>query len=72
LNIFILDKDIQKNVQYYIDKHVVKMILEHVQMLSTVNTHKMVFLVVINLLILTTLALNGLMNQWIIGFICLI
>lgn len=35
MNIFILDSDHKKNVQYYCDKHVVKMILEHAQMLST-------------------------------------
>lgn len=35
MNIFILDPDPKLNVQYYIDKHVVKMILEHAQMLST-------------------------------------
>lgn len=36
MNIFILDNDINKNVQYYVDKHVVKMLLEHTQILSTV------------------------------------
>lgn len=35
MNIFILDKNYQKNVEAYVDKHVVKMILEHAQMLST-------------------------------------
>lgn len=35
LNIFILDDDIQKNVEYYFDKHVHKLIVEHTQMLST-------------------------------------
>lgn len=35
MNIFMLDNDPKINVQYYIDKHVVKMILEHAQMLST-------------------------------------
>lgn len=36
MNIFILDEDIEKNVQYHCDKHVVKMILESAQMLCTV------------------------------------
>lgn len=35
MNIFILDSDMQKNVQSYVDKHVVKMPLETCQMLST-------------------------------------
>lgn len=35
MNIFILDNDIQQNVQYHCDKHVVKMILEYCQLLST-------------------------------------
>ncbi|MBC8282988.1 MAG: hypothetical protein H8E32_04185 [Nitrospinae bacterium] len=35
MNIFILDKDIQKCAQYHCDRHVVKMILESAQMLST-------------------------------------
>lgn len=35
MNIFLLDKDPLVNAQYYTDKHVVKMILESVQMLST-------------------------------------
>lgn len=39
MNIFILDYDLERNVQYYFDQHVVKMILEHVQILSAVN-HK--------------------------------
>jgi len=34
MNIFLLDSDINKNVQSYGDKHVVKMIVEHAQMLS--------------------------------------
>lgn len=36
MNIFILDYDMRTNVQYYFDQHVVKMILEHAQILSTV------------------------------------
>jgi hypothetical protein len=46
MNIFILDEDPRKCAQYHCDKHVVKMILESVQMLSTVSgagykpTHK--------------------------------
>jgi hypothetical protein len=35
MNIFILDEDISTNVKYYCDEHLVKMILEHAQMLST-------------------------------------
>lgn len=37
MNIFVLDYDIKKCAQYHFDKHVVKMILEHAQMLSTAN-----------------------------------
>lgn len=40
MNIFILDYDIKTNVSYYNDKHVVKMILESTQILSTVNRRK--------------------------------
>ena len=36
MNIFILDNDIEKSVQYHIDRHIVKMPLEAAQMLSTV------------------------------------
>jgi len=36
MNIFILDNDIQKNVQYYCNKHCIKMILESVQILCTI------------------------------------
>lgn len=35
MNIFILDLDIEKNAQYHCDKHVVKMIVEYCQLLST-------------------------------------
>jgi len=35
MNIFVLDKDIEKCAQYHCDQHVVKMILESVQMLCT-------------------------------------
>jgi hypothetical protein len=35
MNIFVLDYDIEKCAQYHVDKHVVKMILESAQMLST-------------------------------------
>lgn len=35
MNIFILDKDLTTNAQYHCDKHVVKMILEYTQLLST-------------------------------------
>lgn len=35
MNIFILDSNIKKSVEYYTDKHCVKMILEYCQMLCT-------------------------------------
>lgn len=35
MNIFVLDKDKATNAHYYIDKHVVKMILEYTQLLSS-------------------------------------
>lgn len=35
MNIFILDNDFQTNVESYVDKHVVKMITEHTQLLSS-------------------------------------
>jgi hypothetical protein len=35
MNIFILDDDIKKSAAYHTDKHCVKMILEHCQMLCT-------------------------------------
>ena len=35
MNIFVLDKDIKKCAQYHCDRHVIKMILESSQMLST-------------------------------------
>ncbi len=37
MNIFYLDHDIELNVQYHCDKHVVKMILESAQLLSSVH-----------------------------------
>ena len=37
MNIFYLDKDIHKCVQAHCDKHVVKMILEYAQLLSSVH-----------------------------------
>ena len=37
MNIFVLDDDIEKCARYHCDKHVVKMILESAQMLSTVS-----------------------------------
>ena len=37
MNIFILDHDIELSAQYHNDSHVIKMILESVQMLSTAN-----------------------------------
>ncbi|WP_394251073.1 pyrimidine dimer DNA glycosylase/endonuclease V [Vibrio profundi] len=40
MNIFILDSDIKKCAQYHCDQHVVKMILESVQMLCTVLNKK--------------------------------
>lgn len=36
MNIFMLDYDMELNAQYHCDKHVVKMILESAQILSTV------------------------------------
>lgn len=36
MNIFVLDRDIELCASYHCDKHVVKMITEHAQMLSTV------------------------------------
>ncbi len=36
MNIFVLDKNINKCVQYHADQHVIKMILEYAQMLCTV------------------------------------
>lgn len=35
MNIFWLDKDLEKCVEYYMDKHVVKMITEYAQLLSS-------------------------------------
>jgi len=35
MNIFILDYNIEKNAQYHCDKHIVKMITESCQMIST-------------------------------------
>ena len=35
MNIFILDYDIKKNAEYHCDKHIVKMITESCQMIST-------------------------------------
>lgn len=35
MNIFILDLNIQRCAEYHVDKHVVKMLLEYAQMLST-------------------------------------
>lgn len=37
MNIFVLDSNIQKCAEYHVDKHVVKMILESAQILSTVS-----------------------------------
>ena len=37
MNIFFLDTDIEKCVQYHNDRHVVKMILEYAQLLSSVH-----------------------------------
>ncbi len=39
MNIFILDKDIELCSQYHNDKHIVKMILEETQLLSTTINH---------------------------------
>ena len=35
MNVFVLDQDMQKSAEYTCDKHVVKMITEHVQLLCT-------------------------------------
>lgn len=40
MNIFILDEDIERCAQYHCDQHVVKMILESVQMLCTALNKK--------------------------------
>ena len=40
MNIFVLDNDIQKCAEYHCDKHVVKMILESVQILCTALNKK--------------------------------
>ncbi|MDP5293091.1 pyrimidine dimer DNA glycosylase/endonuclease V [Oceanimonas sp. CHS3-5] len=40
MNIFILDKDIERCAQYHCDQHVVKMILESVQILCTALNKK--------------------------------
>ncbi|WP_231579463.1 hypothetical protein [Photobacterium iliopiscarium] len=40
MNIFILDHDIEKCAQYHCDQHVVKMILESVQLLCTALNKK--------------------------------
>jgi hypothetical protein len=40
MNIFVLDEDIEKCAQYHCDQHVVKMILESVQMLCTALNKK--------------------------------
>lgn len=40
MNIFVLDSDIEKCAQYHCDQHVVKMILESVQMLCTALNKK--------------------------------
>lgn len=37
MNIFILDRDITRNVHYHCDKHVVKMCLEYAQLIDCVN-----------------------------------
>lgn len=39
MNIFVLDKNPQQAAQYHCDKHVIKMILESAQMISTVMSH---------------------------------
>ena len=37
MNIFYLDKDVKKCAEMHVDKHVVKMILEYAQLLSTAH-----------------------------------
>ncbi len=39
MNIFYLDTDLEKCVKYHCDKHVVKMVLEYAQLLSTAVRH---------------------------------
>jgi hypothetical protein len=36
MNVFILDKDLNKNAEYFCDKHIVKQILEQTQLLCSV------------------------------------
>ena len=37
MNIFFLDEDMQKCAEYHCDKHVVKMIVEYAQLMSTAH-----------------------------------
>ncbi len=37
MNLFYLDEDLDKCAQYHVDKHVVKMIVEYAQLLSTAH-----------------------------------
>lgn len=37
MNIFFLDRDIEENVKFHADKHVVKMCIEYAQLLSSVH-----------------------------------
>lgn len=37
MNIFYLDRDVSKCAEYHNDKHVVKMIIEYAQLLSTAH-----------------------------------
>lgn len=37
MNIFLLDSNLEKNAEYYCDKHIIKMILESVQILCSVS-----------------------------------
>lgn len=39
MNVFVLDRDMEKSVRYTCDKHVSKMCVEHVQILSTAYYH---------------------------------
>ena len=37
MNIFYLDNDLEKSARYHVDRHVVKMLLEYAQLLSTTH-----------------------------------
>ena len=39
MNIFYLDRDVRKCAQMHLDKHVVKMIIEYAQLMSTAHRY---------------------------------